>query len=86
MRITEVAKDKILNGDGIYNTKTIAQLDVRIDFDHRKKGKIYATVYLVERDTNVPVFILDEGIPVHDRGSITLQSPDGFISIPVELQ
>jgi len=86
MRMTEVAKDKILGGDAIYNTRTIAHLDLRIDFDHRKKKKIYATIYLVERDTNIPVFILEENIPVHDRGSITIQSPDGFISIPVELK
>ena len=51
---------------------------------------MYADIYLVEKDGTMSIFEVEDGIPiltdsVMDRGELRIQSPNGLISIPVEL-
>ena len=85
MELTKYASNNILRGE--IELRTTMQADIKIVFDHQKKGKkVFADVFIVERNTNLPIFIVEEGIPIHDRAELTIQSPDGLVCIPVELK
>ena len=85
MKITEYAKGKFLDGSLI----TSIQADIVIKFTEHY-GDLYADIYLTEKNGTVSIFEVEDGIPIHtgsdmDRGELRIQSPNGLISIPVEL-
>jgi hypothetical protein len=81
MKITKYAKDKLLDGDLV----VAVQADVIIKFQENY-GDLYADIYLTERNGIVPIFKVEEGIPIQtgsfmDRGELRIQGA----SVSVEL-
>jgi hypothetical protein len=86
MKLTDQAVNKILGGEGIYRTKCQAYLDLKIVFRSIRKNRAIVDVYGIEGDSGVPVFIVQENIHVEEGSSIIIESPDGLMTIPMELE
>lgn len=88
MKLTEYAKHKLLEGYGLDSAKTTVQCDLQIKLRREgKKGReIWANVYLVERGGSDPIYVVMENILLNVAGDITIQSPDGLMSVPVEIK
>ena len=86
MEMTNIAKSKLLRGEGIDSIEVKAHLDVMVEFYEIHKKKCLVSVYAVERGSSTPIFEIAKRIIVQEGGRLIIQSPDGLMSIPMELQ
>jgi len=85
MKLTDYALGLVMDGRG-WETKTIVESDLYIKFGKSNKHGMYLDIYLVKHGETTPFAVVQENIFVESGGTILIESPDGFMNLPVELR
>jgi len=84
MKLTDYALGLVMDGRG-WATKTLVEADLYIKFGKSNKRGMFMDIYLVKHGEDIPFAIIQENMYAQSGGTIKIESPDGFMNLPVRI-
>lgn len=85
MEMTDYASQKLLEGTLPFKNLLEGDAQITIRKIKKKQGLVVLDIHLVEKGGGKALYTIVTGLVVGEGGTARIESPDGLMSIPVEI-